>query len=48
MEPHHTIPNMMVKRYSGEDTSEEILWENSTMPKFNLITIFLFFLLGIV
>ena len=34
MEPLHTIPNMNVKRYSGENTSREIYWENITMPKF--------------
>jgi hypothetical protein len=33
MAPHHSIPNMNVKRYSGDDTWGVAPWENSTMPK---------------
>ena len=36
MEPHHPIPNMIVKRYCGENTLRGAFWENSTMPKFLL------------
>ena len=34
MVPHHTIPNMIVKRYCGENTWRVASWENITMPKF--------------
>jgi hypothetical protein len=34
MVPHHPIPNMIVKRDSGEDTWGVAPWENSTVPKF--------------
>jgi hypothetical protein len=34
MVPHHSIPNMIVKRDSGEDTWGVAPWENSTVPKF--------------
>ncbi len=40
MVPRHPIPNMTVKRYSGEDTKGEVLWENSTMPRFSLINFY--------
>ena len=34
MVPHHTIPNMIVKRYCGENTWRVTSWEDITMPKF--------------
>jgi len=34
MVPHHSIPNMNVKRYYGENTKRGIFWENSKMLKF--------------
>ncbi len=33
MAPRHSIPNMTVKRYCGENTEGVVLWENSTMPE---------------
>ena len=33
MAPLHSIPNMIVKRYCGENTSGEVLWENSSVPE---------------
>ena len=35
MEPRHPIPNMTVKRYSGNNTYGVVRWEDSTMPKFS-------------
>ena len=34
MVPLHSIPNMIVKRYCGDNTWGVAPWENSTMPKF--------------
>jgi hypothetical protein len=33
MAPLHSIPNMIVKRYSGDNTARVVLWENSTVPE---------------
>ncbi len=34
MAPHHSIPNMVVKRYCGKNTKRAVSWEDNTMPKF--------------
>ena len=39
MEPHRSISNSIVKRYSGKDTKRGAFWENNTMSKFSLNTI---------
>ncbi len=46
MVPRHPIPNMVVKRCCGENTSGAVLWENSTTPKllFIIKQIIFFFL----
>ena len=35
MEPHRSISNSIVKRYSGNDTKRGAFWENNTMSKFS-------------
>ena len=42
MDPHRSISNSIVKRYSGKDTKRGAFWENNTMSKLSLIYIFLF------
>ena len=37
MDPHRSISNSIVKRYSGKDTKRGAFWENNTMSKFSLI-----------
>lgn len=32
MEPHQSIPNLVVKLYRGDNTVEEALRENNSMP----------------
>ena len=34
MVPHHSISNMIVKRYCGENTWRVTSWEDITMPEF--------------
>ena len=33
MEPHRSLSNSIVKRYSGENTGRVIFWEDNTMSK---------------
>lgn len=35
MAPLHSIPNMIVKHYCGENTERGISWENNTKPEFS-------------
>ena len=44
MAPPHSIPNMSVKRYSGDNTARVVLWENSTVPELlkSILPLFLF------
>jgi hypothetical protein len=37
MEQLHSIPNMGVKRYCGENTEREVFWEDNTMPESSYI-----------
>jgi len=36
MDPHRTISNSIVKRYSGENTKRGAFWEDNTMSKLSL------------
>ena len=41
VEPHQPIPNLVVKRVRGENTSGEALWKNNLMPGKNFCCFFL-------